>query len=440
MTSTSPSACGITTAGSVVQVVAARSGRRRPSSSSRTSGLFWISTCALLAGVVGEPRQGQLLGAGVAARSRRTGLEHEHLEPGDGQVGRRRPASCGPRRRRPRPRARAARTATGGAVLGVTVSSWRRSGLAACTVQPIARVRRTSRTWAAAVGATLSRPRECGRSAPSGVDSGAPGCELAGSLTRVAAVTRLPIPQSIAALPRRKHVPVSIRPRRGQAAGADQCRGRSAWPHAASDDDGGGGGGSDDPIVIGTSLPLTGEFSQPGTAAQQGYKVWQEMVNADGGLLGREVKLVIKDDASNQNTIVTDYNALISQDKVDLLLGHLLLAAQPAGLGGRREQPDALRRARRWLAGHVQPRLQVPLLRPAGDRRQAGQGLRRVGRRTCPSDQRPKTAAYPTLDDPFAAPNVEGIRADPRGRRHQDGLQGDLRDRHQELRHASSPR
>src|SRR5688500_16300627 len=83
------------------------------------------------------------------------------------------------------------------------------------------------------------------------------------------------------------------------------------------DGGGGGGGGSDDAIVIGTSLPLTGEFSQPGSAAEQGYKVWQEMVNADGGLLGRDVELVIKDDASNQNTIVTDYNALISQDKVD---------------------------------------------------------------------------------------------------------------------------
>src|SRR3989337_3502351 len=45
------------------------------------------------------------------------------------------------------------------------------------------------------------------------------------------------------------------------------------------------------------------------------------MVNEDGGLLGRDVQMVIKDDASNQNTIVADYNALISQDKVDLLLG-----------------------------------------------------------------------------------------------------------------------
>ncbi|MGH3475841.1 MAG: ABC transporter substrate-binding protein, partial [Nocardioidaceae bacterium] len=87
---------------------------------------------------------------------------------------------------------------------------------------------------------------------------------------------------------------------------------------------GGDDGSSDDssePITIGASLPLTGEFSQPGQAAKEGYEVWQEMINADGGLLGRDVELVIKDDASNQNTIVADYNALISQDQVDLLLG-----------------------------------------------------------------------------------------------------------------------
>ena len=40
------------------------------------------------AGVVGEAGQGQLLGAGVAPH-RRPRLEHEHLEPGPGEVGRR---------------------------------------------------------------------------------------------------------------------------------------------------------------------------------------------------------------------------------------------------------------------------------------------------------------------------------------------------------------
>ena len=34
-------------------------------------------------------------------------------------------------------------------------------------------------------------------------------------------------------------------------------------------------------------LPLTGEFSQPGTAAKEGYEVWVEMVNDAGGLLER---------------------------------------------------------------------------------------------------------------------------------------------------------
>ena len=90
---------------------------------------------------------------------------------------------------------------------------------------------------------------------------------------------------------------------------------------ACGDDDDSGGGDSDGPITIGTSLPLTGEFSQPGQAAEEGYQIWKDMVNENGGLLGRDVELIVKDDASNQNTIVADYNALISQDKVDLLLG-----------------------------------------------------------------------------------------------------------------------
>src|SRR4051795_11912027 len=88
---------------------------------------------------------------------------------------------------------------------------------------------------------------------------------------------------------------------------------------------GGGGGGSTQtsskPIAIGASLPLTGDFSEPGKAAQQGYKVWQKMVNAQGGLLGRKVRIVVRDDASDQNTVVADYNALISRSKVDMLLG-----------------------------------------------------------------------------------------------------------------------
>ncbi len=84
---------------------------------------------------------------------------------------------------------------------------------------------------------------------------------------------------------------------------------------------GGDSGDTDKPITIGISLPLTGDFSQPGSEAKRGYEVWRDMVNADGGMLGRQVELKIIDDASNQDTVVADYTKLITQDKVDLLLG-----------------------------------------------------------------------------------------------------------------------
>ena len=55
----------------------------------------------------------------------------------------------------------------------------------------------------------------------------------------------------------------------------------------------GGGGDSSKPIKIGASLPLTGEFSEPGKAAQQGYELWVDTINQNGGLLGRKVELVV---------------------------------------------------------------------------------------------------------------------------------------------------
>ena len=181
---------------------------------------------------------------------------------------------------------------------------------------------------------------------------------------------------------------------------------------AACGGEGGGGGTageSSEPIVIGTSLPLTGEFSQPGTAAKEGYEVWVEMVNADGGLLGRQVELIVKDDASNQNTIVADYNALISQDKVDLLLGTFSsLLNLPASAVAERNQmlyvepaggsPEMFSRGFQYLFFAQQ----------ATSDKQGKVFAEWVA--DLPEDQRPKTAAYPTLDDPFAAPNVEGIR------------------------------
>ena len=177
-----------------------------------------------------------------------------------------------------------------------------------------------------------------------------------------------------------------------------------------SDNNGGGGsGGSKSAIKVGASLPLTGDFSEPGKAAKQGYQVWQAVVNDNGGLLdGRKVQMVIKDDASNQNTIVADYNALISKDKVNLLLGtfssllnlpassvaerNRMLYVEPAG-----GAPDMFNRGFTHLFFAQQ----------ATADHQGDVFAQYV--KSLPPNERPKTAAYPTLDDPFAQPTSEGI-------------------------------
>ena len=76
-----------------------------------------------------------------------------------------------------------------------------------------------------------------------------------------------------------------------------------------------------EPITIGVSLPLTGDFSEPGTAAQQGYEVWVDMINASGGILGRPVELSVVDNGSDQDTAVADYEKFITVDEVDLVVG-----------------------------------------------------------------------------------------------------------------------
>jgi branched-chain amino acid transport system substrate-binding protein len=173
---------------------------------------------------------------------------------------------------------------------------------------------------------------------------------------------------------------------------------------------GGSGGGADkDPVTIGISLPLTGDFSQPGGEAKRGYKVWADQVNAAGGLLGREVKLKIVDDASNQDTVVSDYTKLITQDKVDLVLGTFssllnfpasavaekngYVFVEPAG-----GAPDMFTRGFEYLF----------FAQPATAPHQADVFVDWI--KSLPEDQRPKTAAYPTQDDPFTRPVIESMQ------------------------------
>ena len=75
------------------------------------------------------------------------------------------------------------------------------------------------------------------------------------------------------------------------------------------------------PVKIGISLSLSGDFSADGLAFQQGYKLWAADVNRAGGLLGHKVVLDIVSDASSPTQVVTNYQKLISNDKVSLTFG-----------------------------------------------------------------------------------------------------------------------
>jgi ABC-type branched-subunit amino acid transport system substrate-binding protein len=170
-----------------------------------------------------------------------------------------------------------------------------------------------------------------------------------------------------------------------------------------------GGSGGGGPIVIGTSLPLTGQFSQPGGEAKRGYEIWRDMVNGSGGVLGRQVELRVTDDASNQDTIIADYTKLITQDKVDLLLGSFssllnyaasavaernrMLYVEPAG-----GAPNMFTRGFKMLF----------FTQPATAPHHADGITSWI--KSLPADQKPRKAAFLTQDDPFTRPAIESLR------------------------------
>src|SRR5579883_2699017 len=75
------------------------------------------------------------------------------------------------------------------------------------------------------------------------------------------------------------------------------------------------------PIKIGSSMAMTGGLGPNGKSALLAWKIWEEEVNAKGGLLGRPVKLVYYDDQSNPSTVPGIYTKLLDVDKVDLVVG-----------------------------------------------------------------------------------------------------------------------
>jgi branched-chain amino acid transport system substrate-binding protein len=76
-----------------------------------------------------------------------------------------------------------------------------------------------------------------------------------------------------------------------------------------------------EPIKIGFSMALTGGLAPNGKSALLAQKIWEEDVNAKGGLLGRPVKLIYYDDKSSPAEVPAIYTKLLDIDKVDLIIG-----------------------------------------------------------------------------------------------------------------------
>jgi branched-chain amino acid transport system substrate-binding protein len=164
------------------------------------------------------------------------------------------------------------------------------------------------------------------------------------------------------------------------------------------------------PITIGASLSLTGQFSADGQAFKAGYELWKQDVNSRGGLLGRQVVLKILNDNSSPNQVVTNYQTLFGTDHVDLAFGPFSsLLSGPAsavaarygmafveGAGGAPSVFDTPSNQ----ADHNTFDVSLPI---------ADEMVPFVNwlLNTLPANERPKTAAYPMAQDPFADPPVQ---------------------------------
>src|SRR5512147_78017 len=81
------------------------------------------------------------------------------------------------------------------------------------------------------------------------------------------------------------------------------------------------------PVTVGAVMPESGLLADLGAELRKALLLWQEEVNAAGGLGGRHVELALLDDRSESADAGKLYAKLIREDKAELLVGPLGSAA-----------------------------------------------------------------------------------------------------------------
>lgn len=100
----------------------------------------------------------------------------------------------------------------------------------------------------------------------------------------------------------------------------------------SNDNEASDGGDSDSkPFVIGVAAPFTGDSSQFGTQIRMGVELYAELLNEEGGINGRTLKLEFQDDAGKADQAQTVATTLASNDDVLAVIGHFNSSCSLAG-------------------------------------------------------------------------------------------------------------
>lgn len=78
-------------------------------------------------------------------------------------------------------------------------------------------------------------------------------------------------------------------------------------------------------IQIGLQAPLTGDYAAEGQWAKQCVEIAAELINDKGGVLGKQVEIVVVDDASNPKDSALAAQKVVGQGLSKLLLPTALL-------------------------------------------------------------------------------------------------------------------
>jgi len=88
-----------------------------------------------------------------------------------------------------------------------------------------------------------------------------------------------------------------------------------------------------DPIKIGVIQPLSGPVAASGNYIRMGAEIARDWINGRGGVLGRQIQLLIEDNKSDPKEAATAAEKLIVRDKVPVIVGawgsSMTLAAMP---------------------------------------------------------------------------------------------------------------